>query len=179
MGLTAISRPPANYLEYIEAEQEHLPANSRQKFTIFSAPLPAPTEITLGLTTTDHGVGGGWKECFEQYPACKQSASTIRPGCSSGWDSPLSKDTRQWSAGRLNQPVVHARLRCGGSEGKGSGREHARCTTVVPYAWYGSRARQATVRAKAAQLTIAADVTTRHARHEGRAGLQLSDDARH
>mmetsp|Transcript_44822 Transcript_44822/g.132393 ORF Transcript_44822/g.132393 Transcript_44822/m.132393 type:complete len:165 (-) Transcript_44822:322-816(-) len=125
MGLTAISRPPANYLEYIEAEQEHLPANSRQKFTIFSAPLPAPTEITLGLTTTDHGVGGGWKECFEQYPACKQSASTIRPGCSSGWDSPLSKDTRQWSAGRLNQPVVHARLRCGGSEGKGSGREHA------------------------------------------------------
>eukprot|EP00966_Prymnesium_polylepis_P252336 5833642-Prymnesium_polylepis.1 len=31
-------RPPANYLEYIEAEQEHLPAHSRQKITIFSAP---------------------------------------------------------------------------------------------------------------------------------------------
>ena len=41
-------------------------------------------------------------------------------------------------------------------------RARARCTTVVPYAWYGSRARQATVRAKAAQLTPAADVTTRH-----------------
>ena len=27
-------RPPANYLEYIEAEQEHLPSQSRQGFTI-------------------------------------------------------------------------------------------------------------------------------------------------
>eukprot|EP00966_Prymnesium_polylepis_P163090 3769354-Prymnesium_polylepis.1 len=34
-------RPPANYLEYIEAEQEQLPTHSRQEFTIFSSP-PCP-----------------------------------------------------------------------------------------------------------------------------------------
>ena len=100
-------RPPANYLEYIEAEQEHLSAQARQRFTIFGAP-PGPDGKYPRADSC--GVEGGWKECFEQYPARKRPASTTRPGCSTGWDSPLTtRETREWSAGRLRQSLVTLR----------------------------------------------------------------------
>ena len=97
-------RTPVNKIEYIEAEQEHLPLNLRQEFTIFHYPSRPDGRHPWA---DRHGVGGGWREVQEQYPVRERRAALFNPGFSAGDGSSLM--TRRWSAGRLTHPVVNLR----------------------------------------------------------------------
>lgn len=97
-------RTPVNKIEYIEAEQEHLPSNLRQEFTIFHYP-PRPDGRYPWADC--HGVGGGWREVQEQHPVRERRTAHFNLGFSAGDGSSLM--TRQWSAGRLRQPVIKMR----------------------------------------------------------------------
>ena len=111
VGHRGCLRTPANYIEYLELEQEHLNHIDRQQFTILSC-HPAsdgcyPWAERCGIHPVTGEVGVGWLTYPEQYRWNNKPSSTL-PGATLE-SGPLEQD-RRWSAGRLDHPVVTLRF---------------------------------------------------------------------